>query len=143
MKNNERYIIGIDPDLHKSGIAIYDRSEIKLIMCMTFSIWQLFDFLMDFENENKDNILIRLEYSNSTNTWHLGGRGSSLNVGKNQAVAIIIKEFLEFHQILYELIPPSGYSRFFNDKNLFKKTTKWIKSTNKDARAAAAMIWNY
>lgn len=131
-------IIGIDPDLHKSGVAIYEPKGKKLIECTSMYMWDLFDTILV---QSQFKTLFRLEFPNTTNTWHKGGKGASLNVGKNQAVAIIIKEFLDAHRCNYELLSPTGYSILFNDENVFKNTTGFKKKTNKDARAAAAMIW--
>ena len=131
-------IIGIDPDLHKSGVAIYETKLRRLTECTSMYMWDLFDTILV---QKQFNTLFRLEFPDNTNTWHGGGRGASLNVGKNQAVAIIIKEFLDAHGCYYELLKPSGYSIIFNDEDVFKNTTGFQKKTNKDARAAAAMVW--
>ena len=136
MKYN--YIIGIDPDLHKSGLAIYDTNKKSLVTCEAAEMWYLFECLYIY---NDLSVLIRLEYPSNTNTWHRGGKGAALNVGKNQAVAIIIKEFLDSIGANYELIAPAGYSKLFDNEETFKRTTGWILRTNKDARAAAAMCW--
>lgn len=139
------FVIGIDPDLHKSGVAIYDRNLKKIIYCDCLQLWLLFYKLLEIKNHFNDSYLIRLEYPNSTNTWHFaGGKGAALNVGKNQAVAIIIEEFLIDNEILnYELIAPHGYSQIFKDEKTFRQITNWEKRTNNDARSACAMCWNY
>lgn len=139
-----KFVIGIDPDLHKSGVAIYNTETKQLNSCTSLNMWTLFDNLKEWILWSKPkDILIRLEYPSNTNTYHKGGKGAALNVGKNQAVAIIIKEFLEEYKIPHELIKPAGYSNFFKDESLFKNTTKFNGRTNQDARAAAAMCWNY
>lgn len=131
-------LIGIDPDLHKSGVAIKENDILTMCECLT--MWELFDFLR-IQTSGEENYMVLLEFSFVTNTWHKGGKGAALNVGKNQAVAIIIKEFLETHSIKHELRKPAGYSLVFDDPETFKKTTGWQKQTNKDVRAAAAIVW--
>jgi hypothetical protein len=137
-----KIIIGVDPDLHKSGIAIMKFG--KFVEITTLPIWKLFDCLL-FENSisesSNGDIIVFLEYPDNTNTYHAGGKGAALNVGKNQAIAIIIKEFLDEVGIKYKLLKPSGYSNFFKDEKFFKQQTKWEGRTNNDARSAAAMVW--
>jgi hypothetical protein len=142
--NKARFIIGIDPDLHKSGFAVYDRKDKKLTECTSLYMWQVFECLQDCCQElPKEQFFVRLEYPKNTNNYHGGGRGSSVNLGKNQAVAIILKEFLIAKGIRHELIFPAGYSNTFKDEKFFKKTTGYDERTNCDARAAAAMCFKY
>ena len=129
-------LIGIDPDLRKSGVSIYNKEKKKLTMCTCMFIWDLFDFL-----DKQVLSMTYLEYPSNTNTWHKGGKGAALNVGKNQAIAIIIWDFLKHKNINHILIAPAGYSGIFEDEEHFKQTTGWNERTNKDARASAAMIW--
>ena len=114
----------------------------QIFDCNSVYLWKLFDHLKKII-QFKDDYFIRLEYPNTTNTWHKGGKGAALNVGKNQAIAIIIKDFLDCHKLNYELLKPSGYSLFFKDVNMFQQTTKWQGRTNEDVRAACAMCWGY
>lgn len=145
MRNNTaRFIIGCDPDLYKSGFAVYDRKDKKLTECTSLYMWQLFDCLQDCCQElKKEDFIVRLEYPKNTNTYHLGGKGAALSVGKNQAVAIIIKEFLIAKGINHELVFPAGFSLTFKDEKFFKMQTGFTDRTNNDGRAAAAMIWKY
>jgi hypothetical protein len=139
-----KYLIGIDPDLHKSGFAVYSYKENKIIECKALYLWQMFDNLTHWkENETllECKIKILLEYPKNTNTYHAGGKGAALNVGKNMAIAIVIKEFLEYYKFDFELKFPAGYSDFFIDVKFFKKQTGWTKQTNEDVRAACAIIW--
>lgn len=132
------YIIAIDPDLHKSGIAIYNCEKREYVVCETLTLYNLFNTILSYEfNEH----IVLLEYPNNTNTYHKGGKGAALNVGKNQAVAIIIKEFLEENNVNYKLLYPAGYSNLFKNEKVFKLNTNFKKRTNSDARAAAAMIY--
>lgn len=144
MKTNARYIIGIDPDLHKSGYSVYDRKDKKLTCCTSLFLWDIFSYIEELITSlTSDQYLIRLEYPKSTNSWHGSSKGSALNVGKNQAIAIIIKEFMIDKSVPHELIYPAGYSDFFKNVEFFKKNTGWSERTNEDARASAAMCFGY
>ena len=137
-----KVIISIDPDLHKNGYALYQMGSFGCVTSV--NMWELFKCLEAAkwcEDNTGDDLTVLLEYPENTNTYHKGGKGAALNVGKNQAVAIIIKEFLEAKNIKHKLLFPKGYSNFFKDEKFFKLQTKWTERTNQDARAAAAMIW--
>jgi hypothetical protein len=142
-KNRIDYAIGIDPDLHRSGVAVYDIEAKRLIVCEVMTLWKLFDFLRSFAKVNAS--FIRLEHSplQKCSSWHKGGKGAALNVGKSQGICIVLKEFLEFEKFEFELLPPSGYSVIFHKVETFKASTGWIKQTNEDSRAAAAMVFGY
>jgi hypothetical protein len=73
--------------------------------------------------------------------WHKGGKQTAANVGKNQAISIILREFCDAHKLTCQCVPPSGYSKLFDDETLFRQTTGWEKQTNKDARASCAIVW--
>ena len=137
MKNQKKIHVGIDPDLHKSGFAVVQNGKYQIIDSLP--MWELFEKIIQL---NPDKI--HLEFSTNKGTWHAGGAGASIRVGKNQAVAIIIKEFCEAKGFELNLINPTRWTRFsqtFNDKEFFKKQTGWTGRTNKDARAAAAILW--
>jgi hypothetical protein len=133
------YLIGIDPDLHFNGFALYCKETKEFTNIQAITIWGLFDWILELSKTSQIKVL--LEYPENTYTYHKGGKGAALNVGKNQAVAIIIKEFLEFFKIETVLLKPKGYSKYFNDVKFFKLQTNWQKQTNKDARAAAAIVF--
>lgn len=128
-------IIGIDPDLRKSGVARINNN--KLIFCESITMWDLFDYIKN----NKDCLYLLEAGHLNKNCWHSGGRGASSNVGKGKAVGIIIQDFMDAIKIEYRLIKPKGYSNFFKNKDFFKLQTNWDKQTNLDARAAAAIAW--
>lgn len=137
------YLIGIDPDLDKSGVAHYSDKSIQ--ECTSLTMWDLFNHITHLCNKLnawKISYIVLLEAGHlNKNTWHKGGRGGSKNVGKGQAVGIIIEQFLKAHEINYKLVAPAGYSKFFKDEKLFQKETGWTERTNQDARAAAAIVF--
>lgn len=128
-------IIGIDPDLKKSGITIYDIEKKEYEICTSLPMWDLFSIL-----KLEKNSFVILEFSTSNFTWQKGGKVGAMNVGKNKAVATIIKEYLDFLQIPYKLAEPAGYSNYFKDVDFFEEKTGIAYKTNQDARASAAMI---
>lgn len=130
-------LIGIDPDLKKSGITFYNIEKKEYEYCTSVKIWELFHYL---KMEKGRNTFVLLEFSTSNFTWQKGGKVGAMNVGKNKAVATIIKDYLDYLVISYKLCEPAGYSKYFNDTDYFAEITKYTGKTNADARASAALI---
>lgn len=98
MKYNK--IIGIDPDIDKSGIAIYVRNDKSLIL----ENWTLGKLIKNFDYFNRKRVLFVVEagYLNKSN-WHIKKTSSVVageigrRTGENHATAKqivnIIKEF--------------------------------------------------
>jgi hypothetical protein len=122
-------IIGIDPGITKSGVAIVEKE--KLLQVMYLHLWELFKFL----EQKKENALIVFENSNLIKgNWHnASARG---NVGKNKAVSQIIQDFLEKNKFNYIAIKPSGFSVMANHDKLFKSISKFQGKTNEHERSA-------
>jgi len=134
------YILGIDPDLDKSGFALYCKETQQYVDVNCLYLWDLF---IRLENLNKTStLLVFLEAGHlNKNTWHKGGRGASKNVGKGQAIGILLERFMLENKINFKLIEPKGYSNWFKDDKVFKLQTNWQKKVNADARAAAAIVF--
>lgn len=126
-------IIGIDPSVNKSGVAVLENNQ--LTMCESMTLWVLFDFIKENPNAH-----FYVENSNLDNgNWH--GVTARKNVGKNQGISQNIVGLIKEKNFKLTELKPDGYSiRFFNEE-LFRKVTKFNQRTNKDARAAACMIW--
>lgn len=140
-----KYLIAIDPDLHKSGIAIYDTEKKCLLEVTTLALWDVFDLI----KKHKEDYFI-IEYSDKTSTWHKGGKGAALNVGKNKAIGQTIIAYFEHLKSNFKVVKPAGYSNYYTTiikgkkvflEEQFKKDHCWDKRTSNDSRAAVAMIW--
>ena len=139
-------IIAIDPDLSASGVAMFDTKIKKLTLCTSLKMWSLFDLFLS----NK-NALVLVEYSDKNAVWHKGKQtkniniskeqATAINVGKNKAVGKIIIDFLKTESFNYKVLEPAGYSKYFENSQFFMQQTQFFSRTNKDARAAASMIY--
>ena len=137
MKNG--LIIGIDPDLDKSGFAVINDGRYVQI-CSEF-LWDVFDQLLNFNLGVERDDMVYIEDGRLTKgTWHKHGQK---NVGKNQAICKLLVEFCKAHSIPYTQLKPAGYSDMFKNVDVFKAATGWVERTNEDARAAAAMIFKF
>ena len=83
--NGGALYIGIDPDLDKSGIAVWE-SQNEILTLKNLSFWQLFDLL----STNRDRIVVvRIEagWLNFKSNWHNRYRqtkeaGEAISTGK-------------------------------------------------------------
>lgn len=107
-----KYYIGIDPDIHRSGIAI--SKEGKLVELCTVTYWRLFLGLITWDKETP---FVRIEAgwlneksnfyrANRTQTKAAGERISK-NVGENHQAGKKIEEMMQFLNIPYELVRPT------------------------------------
>lgn len=138
-------IIGIDPGLNGSGFAMYDLSDKKFVALEKLQIWEIFDYM----RENPDDFYL-IENSNlDKRNWH--GKTARGGVGKNKAVSQLIVDYAKELNLHYKELLPNGYSKQYTDskgkftnvhQKIFIKDTGWGKTSNKDSRAACAMILN-
>lgn len=139
-EDNSKYecILGIDADLHRSGIALMVSQE--LTFCSSMFMWELFDFLFKYKDEAH---IVYLEAGHLVDcaSWHQGGTGAARNVGMNNACSQIIEEFLKENGFNYRCVLPKGYTKFFSKVDFFKQQTGYKKTTNGDARSAAAIVF--
>lgn len=166
-KQDYKYIIGVDPDLYKSGFAVYDTERMELVECASYEYEDLIEKLLVYKGLHS---LIRLEAGwlvkksnwqsrqaisynalkqsglNPDAAWNKSciiAQRQSKNVGENHASGKLIQRHLEKHGYQFELVKPCGASSFFKDTVFFKKQTGWSKRTNNDARSAAALCYKY
>ena len=141
-------LIGIDPDVDKSGIAYYDTSDSSLELS-NLSFFQLFDYLSWMKSE-KINFKVVLEagWKNEKSNWHnesSGSRVASLigkSTGRNHETGRKIEEMLVYLMVEYELRIPSREVHKLG-KFEFNKLTKYKKQTNQDQRDAAMLVFGY
>jgi len=132
-----RFIIGIDPDTNKSGIAFYDNSE-KKITVFELELWKIFNTLLKYE----EYCLVRLEAGHKVkSTWHKGGNGMAKRVGANHEIGRQIEKFCIEYNIPFELVKPCGLSNINHET--FCKITGWDfkKLTNPEKRVAGLLAF--
>lgn len=111
MKTKYKYYIGIDPDIHKSGVAI--SKEGKLIELTTLRFFDLYRKLSCWTEESP---FVRIEagwlneksnFSKANRTQNKSaGERIAKNVGENAQAGKKIAEMMDDLNIAYELVRP-------------------------------------
>ena len=93
-------IIGIDPDVKKSGVAINDKST-GIITSFSFPFPELLDFLKDVSTRFGATIYVEASWLIKKSNFHGGNtRVSSLiakHVGRNHQTGILIVEMCKYY----------------------------------------------
>jgi len=139
MKQN-KVLIGIDPDVTKSGVA-FKQGQIIELSNLTF--FQLFDFLK-FQKENETNCEVYVEcgFLNKGN-WHKTTGSNSVNAqigqrtGANHEVAKKIVEMCQYLDLKYFEIKPTKSKV---NAEFFRQITKIEGRTNQEQRDAYFLI---
>ena len=134
-------IIGIDPDLVKSGIAVLHRDTGKIeYNCLTFVD------MLGFIRMNRPIIkCVYLEagWLNEKSSWH-GAQNKSVaakigkNVGQNHATGILMEQCITAEGVKVVLVKPSAKKL---DAEAFAKLTKIQTRTNQEVRDAVMLVW--
>ena len=144
---SERFRIGIDPDLKKSGVALISNKPFqcqKVVLVSTLSFFETIDYIRA-SKEKFDNLIVMIEagWLNKKSNYHnafnkeIAGRIGK-NVGENHAIGKLLEEFCQIHNIEYKLIKPNTKKW---DAKLFKQITKWEGRTNAEMRDAVRSAW--
>ena len=140
---SKKILIGIDPDVEKSGVAF---KAGKLIELANLTFFQLFDYLKFVkENQTDEKVIIYVEcgFLNASN-WHKKiNQSASINAkigertGANFEVAKKICEMCEYLGIECVKVKPT---RSKVNADFFKQITKIETRTNQEQRDAYMLI---
>jgi hypothetical protein len=141
MHKSYNLYIGIDPDVDKSGFAVWDGNNYIELTCL--SLPDLMTALKAYHDEYL--VMIRLEagWLAKGLNWHAGGLASANAVGRNHEIGRQIEKYCKANGIAYTLVKPLGYSSCTHER--FCMITKWPKHirTNGDVRVAALLVYGY
>lgn len=131
------YIVAIDPSVNLSGVCTYNLNTKEIERLSSRRIWEVFQ---DISFANLSSVFFFVENSNLVKgNWHgASGRG---NVGKNKGISQNIVDYLREIGASFEELKPKGYSLKFASAKKFVSVTECTIRSNKDNRAAAAMIY--
>lgn len=140
-----KIIIGCDPDSSKSGIAIFNSSELLTsLSCMSLiDIYKCFDAYaktgdVELHIENVNGI--------SSNAFSVKGRDAlpvklkkAEHVGKCKQAQIEIERIAEYFNI--KVVHHRVSKQWKKNKGMFEKVTGWNGRSNEDSRSAAYFGW--
>jgi hypothetical protein len=136
-----KILIGIDPDVEKSGVAFLTDNKLKL---QNLTFFELFDFLNFYkEKENKPIVYIECGYLNKSNWHNKTAKSAAFNskigehTGANFETAKKIVEMCIYLGLPYHQIKPT---RSKSDSNFFKQATGLQIRTNQEQRDAYFLI---
>lgn len=161
------FIIGIDPDYEKCGVATTQHGS--LINLSDIAFFDLIDGLKSLHEKNQIKlVVIEAGWLIKKSMFHDHKRPYVLNekktpkgiiqtvssskgiyyslnisqnmarkVGLNHGVGMLIAEFCKRNHITYDLVKPKGKIK----ADHFKKITGWKGRSNQDQRDAAMLIW--
>jgi len=156
MKPN--YIVAIDPDCDKSGVAFLEVASKRLnVTSMTFPL--LLDFLIETRKmciESRKTLVVYVEagWINASN-WHLGKRDNSRvaaakgnSVGRNHETAHKIAEMCRHYELELEEVRP--LKKCWNSKDgkithaeIAQFVPRFPSRSNQEMRDAALICWYY
>lgn len=153
MGNDEKIIVGIDPDSVESGVGIVGCRTRDVEVCkQTFP--KLIGKLCDWADEYKDRLLVVVEggWLNKSN-WHnktaFGNRVAAeigRRTGMNHQTGILVKQMCEAMSINCVVVKPlrkcwRGEDGKITQKELCAVTGKELPRMSQDERDAVLLAW--
>lgn len=133
--------IGIDPDIDKNGVAVYDTQDNSLDL-RNLSFWDLIDEIESYLVPI--TLIIESGHLISISNWH-GAKTKSTaakigkNVGANHQVGRLLIEYCEHKGIEYKAVEPKGKIR----AEMFNRIWGISKRTNQEQRDSAMLLLPY
>lgn len=149
MNSLKNLVIGIDPDVSKSGVACINKKS-KEFLLKTLTFFELFEFLKSQQEFIKE---VRIEASwliKKTN-WHKNHQGTGVasrvgsNTGANHETGRKIIEMCEFLDIPFVQVKPlkkhwKGPDGKITHGEISKMISEFPKKSNQEQRDALLLI---
>ena len=155
MKKNYSRIIGIDPDVEKSGVALVDKSQaVPARWVRVFSFPDLVEWLRSVPDDGETVVVVEDSWTHG-GQWHLPPRISSHaaakigeNVGRCHQVGRHIVEMCNFLGVPCEQVRPlvkmwAGKDRKITHAEIVEITGISEKRTNQEERDALLLAWAF
>jgi len=141
-----KYVIGVDPDCKKSGVAVYNNG--KLIAIENLTILDFIELCKNLSDKEattfviEDGNMISGLYSRNKFGNKAVQNKISERVGANKQRATDLIEIVKHYNIkLIRQKPRKGNSA--DKKPMFEKVTGWKKQSNPETRSAAFFGYFY
>ncbi len=147
-QNIKNILVGIDPDVDKSGVAVWNTTTQTFTSIQDLAFWDVIDFLLTHADSIKQ-VRIEAGWLIDTN-WHtmakLGKKGIAemgRRVGRNHQVGLTIVEFCIKYSLPHKTVTPLKNNWWAEDGKKFKQVTGWQGQTNPEKRDAAMLVFGY
>lgn len=139
--NSEQVIVGIDPDLEKSGVAV---KWVDALSLNNLTFVELKD-LIERDKPIIKKVVVEAGWLNEKANFHnrpnqskAAGERIAKNVGENHAVGKLIVQLVESMGIPVQQLKPTRSKLSSKD---FNRITGWSKPSNQEQRDAAMLVW--
>ena len=138
--------IGIDPDVDKSGFAVWNKPAQKFESIEALGLAEIMSFFQVMKI-SIEIVVIEAGYMNKGNRHTFKGQTVAAaaktgeNVGRNHQRGMDIVEILEWMKIPYRLQKPITPNKWKDDVAYFKTITGWHGKTNPEKRDAAMLVY--
>ena len=136
-----KIIIGIDPDLEKSGVAVLGKSHFELKNLKFADVVELFYDQQDMIKK----VVIEAGWLNKKSNFHMRAgqskaKGESIarNVGENHATGKLLVQMAQHLGLPVVEVKPTKSKTNSED---FNRLTGWVGRTNQEQRDAGMLIW--
>lgn len=147
-------IIGIDPDLDKSGVAFINKD----IQLCSRPLWTIFSDIHGTWNGQKPYVVIEAGWMNKKGMAFLtklrtvkgpfpgmevtvNPARRAIDVGRNHAVGQQIESFCKAHEIEYELFVPTARTPKWDHEMMCKLTGRTFSRSNQEERDALRAVY--
>ena len=135
---NYSLIIGIDPGVN-TGISLYNVAQKSLFSVESMAAVEAEILVMKMAVEGRA-VLVRLEDARLRKWFGTAGREKLQGAGSIKRDCQRWFEFLTYHKIPFELVPPKN-NRTKMTADAFKRLTGWEGKTNEPSRDSATLIY--
>ena len=138
--------IGIDPDVDKSGFAVWNKPAQKFESIEALGLAEIMSFFQVIKI-SIEIVVIEAGYMNKGNRHTFKGQTVAAaaktgeNVGRNHQRGMDIVEILEWMKIPYRLQKQITPNKWKDDAAYFKTITGWHGKTNPEKRDAAMLVY--
>lgn len=135
----DKYVIGIDPDADKHGVAIYKNGTLVDLRMMQAT--EIIGYVLPLGGNSvifsiEDVMANQFVYSRNQKQSKAAQSKVAMLIGRCQQAQIELMRWLDHHQIPYQLHKPQK-GNWSDKRMIFENATGWTKQSNADTRSAA------
>lgn len=152
---NTGYILGIDPDVEKSGFTLIDCKYRELIFCKCLTMPEAFEYLKQLPSSGYTPVKVVIEDSDQATGWHYSRRDSQPVVfAKGRSVGMCHATLRHLHEYAEQigldcvmkkplrLIWGRGGEKI-SQREIEQFIPNFPKRSNPEMRDSALLAWDY